>query len=184
MRSRKDTVILERRFVPAGQTIIKEGEYGAQAFLIQSGQVRVSIQHEDKEMELAVLGAGQIVGEMALIFDGPRTASVQVIEDSNLIVITRAQFSEKLKATDSTIRAVVNMLARRILDVNNTLINRKNDLDSLKQTGRVIYQNVVASLPKSQQRAFAKTVLPKLEALIESIEAFEDCYGDVDDNNV
>lgn len=181
MRVRKDTVILERRFVPKDAVIMKEGEFGANAFLIQSGSVKVFITEEDKNVTLATLETGQIFGEMALIFDGPRTASVQAVQDCNLIVITRQQFKDKLGGTDPTIRAVVNMLANRILDTNNSLLNKKNDLATLKETGRIIYQNIAIGLSKSQQRVFQKNVLPKLEALIEAVDAFEDRYGDLDD---
>ena len=181
MRVRRDTVILERRFVPKGTVVMKEGDYGAQAFLIQSGSVRVFVSHDDKEMELATLETGEIFGEMALIFDGPRTASVEATQDCNLIIITRQQFMDKLTDTDPTIRAVVNMLARRILDVNNSLINKRSDLDALKEAGRIIYQNIAVGLTKSQLRVFQSNVLPKLEALIEAVEGFEDRYGDIKD---
>lgn len=162
--------------------VIKAGEYGANAFLVQSGTVRVYAMQDEKEVPLAILETGQIFGEMALIFDGPRTASVQAVQDCNLIVITRQQFKDKLKSTDPTIRAVVNMLAARILDTNNSLVSKKNDLKALKETGRIIYQNIAAGLSKPQQRVFQATILPKLEALIEAVDAFEDRYGDLDDD--
>ena len=49
MKSRHDTVILERRFVPKDQVLIKEGEFGQQAYLIQSGEVLVFISKDGKE---------------------------------------------------------------------------------------------------------------------------------------
>lgn len=174
MRIRKDTVILERCFIPRGAIVIKEGEYGAQAFLIQSGEVRVFAGEGETETELAKLAVGEIFGEMALIFDGPRTASVQATQDCNLIIITRQQFEDKLQATDPTINAVVNMLARRILDVNNTLIHKEDDLDGLKKTLRSAYQNIALSLDKTHVAKFQNTVLPKLDSLIETIDAFKD----------
>ena len=178
MRVRKDTVILERRFVPKDAVIIEEGELGAQAYLIQSGAVRVYTSHEDREVELARLGVGQIVGEMAMIFDGPRTASVQATEDCNLIVISRPQFMDKLQHTDPTIKAVVHMLTSRIMDVNNSLINKRSDVTDLKDTVRMIYQNVMAGLPKNRQRRFQANVFPALESFLEAIESFQDKYGE------
>lgn len=181
MRVRKDTVILERRYVPKGTVVIKQGEYGAQAYLIQSGAVRVFVTHDDKTVELAQLKTGEIFGEMALIFDGPRTASIEATQDCNLIVITRQQFTDKLKSTDPTIRAVVNMMARRLLEGNNTLINNRSNLEALKDAGRVMYQNIASGLSPSKLRVFQSNVLPKLEALIETIDAFDDRYGDMGD---
>lgn len=176
MNSRRDTAILERRFVPAGQIVIKEGDYSQQGYLIQSGEVQVYITKDGQEVELARLSAGQIVGEMAFIFDGPRTASVRTLMDCNLIVISRIQFQDKLKETDPTVRAMIHMLSERIVDANNTLLNNKSDLSDLKNTARIIYQNIAVKLPKNQLRNFQNTVLPHLEALLVSLDTFRDRY--------
>lgn len=174
---KNNTVILERRFVPKGHIIIHNGEYGQEAYLIQSGQVQVFISKDDKDVELARLEAGQIVGEMAFISDGPRTASVRATQDCNLIVISRQQFQEKLKESDPTVRALVHMLSQRIVDANNTLLNKKSDLEDLKETSRIIYQNIAVKLSMNQQRNFQNTVLPHLEALLESLDTFKERYG-------
>lgn len=178
MRVRHDTVILERRFVPKGQVIIKEGDYGQQAYLIQSGEVGVYLSKEDAQVEVARLAAGQIVGEMAFISDGPRTATVKAVADCNLIIISRQQFEEKLRESDATIRAIVHMLSQRIVESNNILLNKKSDLQDLKDTGRIIYENILGKLPQNQAWNFQNTVLPHLESLMESIEAFHERYGD------
>ena len=177
MRGRKDTVILDRRFVPEGALILKEGEMGAQAFLIQSGSVQVFITHEDKKIVLAKLGVGQIIGEMAMLSDGPRRASVEALEDCNLITISRQQFEDKMKDTDPTIRAIVHMLTRRLIEGNAVLSEKQVDIDSLSESARVIYQNVLKNLPANQQRNFKNTVLPALDELLEAIEGFKDRYG-------
>lgn len=181
MRGRHDTVILERRFVPKGQILIKEGEYGQQGYLIQSGEVGVYLGKDDMEVEIARLGTGQIVGEMAFISDGPRTATVKALADCNLIVISRQQFEEKLKESDATIRAIVHMLSQRIVESNNTVLNKKSDLQDLKDTARIIYENILAKLPQNQAWNFQNSVLPHLEDMIDAIEAFRDRYGETDD---
>ncbi|MCB9981372.1 MAG: cyclic nucleotide-binding domain-containing protein, partial [Rhodospirillales bacterium] len=117
--SRGSTVILERRFVPKGTLIMEEGEPGNCAYLIQSGVVEVFTQNEGRELRLAKLDLGQIFGEMALIFDELRTASVRALEDCNLIVITRQSFQAKLGKTDPTIAAIVKMLTQRVISANN-----------------------------------------------------------------
>jgi CRP/FNR family cyclic AMP-dependent transcriptional regulator len=172
MRFRKETVILERRFVPKDAVVIHEGEYGAQAYLIQSGGVRVFTSHDGREVDLAHLGVGQIFGEMAMVFDGPRTASVQATDDCNLIVISRQQFMNKLAETDATVRAIVYMLTQRIVDSNNSLINKKSDYEDLKETARTIYQNIAFGLDAQAKMSFQNKVLPHLEALLSALDEF------------
>ncbi len=170
----KDSVILERRFVPEGTMVMKQGDRGNCAYLIQSGSVLVYTEHKGKHVELATLELGEIFGEMALIFDEPRTASVKAKEDSNLIILTRDTLKQKMDRTDPTIKAIMTMLTRRIVSANNSLMNKGSDLQDMTETSRIIYQNVLKSLPKSQQRTFQNAVLPKLDEFLDTVRAFKE----------
>ena len=172
------SVILERRFVPQDTLIMKEGDPGNSAYLIQSGSVEVYTENDEKKISLAKLDVGQIFGEMALVFDERRTASVRSLEDCNLIVITRQSFQQKLSKTDPTIKAIVQMLTQRIISANNTLVNKKSSTDDLVETTQIIYQNLLSSLPKNRQRTFQNGVLPKLDEFLNAIRSFDDRYGD------
>ena len=152
--------------------IMRQGEPGNSAYLIQSGCVSVYTEHEGKIVELAKLDLGQIFGEMALIFDDPRTASVKALEDCNLIVITRQSFQQKLNRSDPTIKAIVGMLSQRIVTANNAVVNKQSDMTDMVDTVNVIYQNVLATLPRSQQRTFQNGVFPKLEEFLNAVKAF------------
>lgn len=176
--SRGKTVILERRFVPQNTLIMKQGEAGNSAYLIQSGSVEVYTEHEGKTIKLAELGVGQIFGEMALIFDDPRAASVRATEDCNLIVITRQSFKEKLERSDPTIKAIVQMFSKRILSANNAMTNKKSDLSDLVDTTQIIYQNVFQTLPRTQQRTFQNAVLPKLDDFLNAVRSFKGRFED------
>ncbi|MCK5384488.1 MAG: cyclic nucleotide-binding domain-containing protein [Alphaproteobacteria bacterium] len=132
----KDKVILERRFVPKGTVIIKEGDEGYSAYLIQSGKVEVCVKKDDEhEVVLSTLGAGEIFGEMSLISDHVRTASVRAVKNCNLVIITRAVFEEKLKKSDATIQAVVHMLIRRIILMNKGRLEREKGSEDKGEKG-------------------------------------------------
>ncbi len=168
------TVILERRFVPKGTLVVEQGEPGMSAYVIQSGSVEVYSSHDGNKIALAKLETGQIFGEMALIFDGERTANVRTLEDCNLIIITRQAFQEKLRKTDTTIKAIVQMLTSRIVSSNNAAVKSKTDIDDLLETSRIVYQNVLTSLPKARQKVFQDEVLPKLDGFLQSVQSFKD----------
>jgi CRP-like cAMP-binding protein len=174
---KNDTIILERRFVPDGTLVMRQGDPGNCAYLIQSGRVKVFVEQDDKRIELAKLDAGQIFGEMALIFDDPRSASVQAIEDCNLIILTRQTFKQKLNRSDPTIRAIVTMLTQRVVSANNTVINKKSDVQDLIDTTRIIYENTLAALPRPQQRTFQNGVLPKLDDFFNAIKSFQERFS-------
>lgn len=172
-------VVLERLFVPAGTLIMKQGEKGNCAYLIQSGAASVYTEHDGKRVELAQLELGQIVGEMALVFDEPRTASVQAIEDTNLIVLTREVFDQKLGRSDPTIRATVEMLTRRIISANKAAVEKAangeacSSLEEMVDGVRLMYQNALTAMPRDKQDAFQDAVLDKLDGFLNAVRDFK-----------
>lgn len=78
---RMSAIAVTRRFSP-GTTIIQEGEVGDTFYLITNGGVRVHIPAIEGEKEVARLGAGAFFGEMAVLNNEPRTASVTTIGDT------------------------------------------------------------------------------------------------------
>ena len=170
--------IHERKSVTAGKEIIAQGEKGNSAFLIQSGKVRITAKSNNKEVELSVLGPGQIFGEMALVFDDPRSATATAVEDCNLIVITRKVFQEKLNKSDPTVKAIVPMLMKRIINTNQALTNQKATVEELADTVKAMYQGIHDDLPPAQQRSLHNAVLPHLDEFLSAVKAFGKRYKD------
>jgi CRP-like cAMP-binding protein len=96
--------------MPAGKTLITEGEPGRQFFVLLQGVVVV----RRKGRKLRELGAGDFFGEIALLSDRPTTATVTTLVPARVAVITRASFSRLLKASPSIQWSVVNALAERV----------------------------------------------------------------------
>lgn len=88
----------------AGDVLCLEGHLGRQAFIIVSGTARVS----RGEQTLATVGAGDIVGELALLGDGHRTASVTALEPVQALVMTAQEFASlrRLPGVDAEIHRI------------------------------------------------------------------------------
>jgi CRP/FNR family cyclic AMP-dependent transcriptional regulator len=120
--------VFERRFFAKGESIIHKNQDGNCAYLVQSGAVQIYDLGEDKkERELARFGAGQIFGEMALVLDQPRSASVRAIEDTNVIIVSRIAFSKKLDGCDATVKAVTRMMMKRVADTTAALLEKEKE---------------------------------------------------------
>jgi serine/threonine protein phosphatase PrpC len=92
---------------PKGQTIFIEGDNGSDLFLLLSGKVRV---HRG-ENDLARLGAGMHFGEMALIDQAPRSASITTLEDTLLLRLDRKMFFTLIRKESELAKKVLwNML--------------------------------------------------------------------------
>lgn len=72
-----------------GDVLCQEGKLGREAFVIVTGEVEVS----RADQHLATLGAGAVVGEMALLGHGPRTATVTAAGDVAALVMSAQEFA-------------------------------------------------------------------------------------------
>lgn len=167
-----ENVVLERRVIPEGSLIMKEGDAGNCAYLIQSGSVTITTTHKGKEVELATLGLGEIFGEMALIFDEPRTASVVAREECSLIIITREILQQKVDRSDPAVKSIISMLTKRIISANNIIVNQGDNINDLMQTPRIIYQNILKTLDEEHQVEFQDKILPKMEEFLDALRDF------------
>lgn len=104
----KDSDALEA--YPAGATIIAEGSRGELMYVVVEGEVRVSL----KDKLLAIVGKGDIVGEMALISPDLRSATVTAETDCRLAAIDRASFDSMLRHVPDFSMHVMNVLAGRL----------------------------------------------------------------------
>jgi voltage-gated potassium channel len=91
-----------------GTVLFRRGQYGDAMYFIVSGQVSVDIPPTPKR-----LGAGEFVGEMALIYDRPRSATATVTEPSSLLVLDVANFREMAGRRPELIATIEAEAARR-----------------------------------------------------------------------
>ena len=85
---------LEPVFIPAGDTVMREGDPADCLYLVTAGRLRVIAQVDGEDHVLAEIGRGDVVGEMALIVDRPRTADVVALRDTHLLRLSSAAFDE------------------------------------------------------------------------------------------
>ncbi len=81
---------LDVRVSPAGERVLTEGEPGQCVYLVARGEVRVTRGPDDDPVDLAVLGAESVFGEMALLTDAPRAASAVTSSPTLLLQASRA----------------------------------------------------------------------------------------------
>lgn len=91
--------VVEDRVVPARTVVFKRGDPGDSFWVIQSGKIRV-FRSDDQgvEITLSELGPGQSFGEVALLTGEARSASVETLEETQALVLTKEQFEQVLKS--------------------------------------------------------------------------------------
>jgi CRP-like cAMP-binding protein len=102
--------ILKGKEVRAGEDIIREGELGTSMFIIVEGQVRVHAQGT----QIATLGSGSVVGELAALDPELRTASVTALNDTFLFEVDGDALSQLMSERVDVARGLIRVLCRRV----------------------------------------------------------------------
>ncbi len=106
-----------RRTFKAGEIILKQGDTGNCAYIIEEGQVEILIERSDGKSQLiSTRGEGTIIGEMAIVDAAPRVATVRALKDCKLLEITREDFSQRLKSSDPVIQMISQVILTRFRD--------------------------------------------------------------------
>lgn len=135
-RRRLAKLLTERRCMP-GEVIFQEGEMGDTMYLIWSGRVMVLKGNLDSPTILGYRGPGEIIGEMALLDDQPRSATNIALEPLRMLTITRERFQEWLNSKPALSISIMATLSTRLRDAGD-------DIAAEDQVGKHLIQQVSA----------------------------------------
>lgn len=105
------------------QIIFNEGDAGDCAYIIEKGRVLVFLSKEQDEIPLNILGEGEIFGEMALIDNDNRSASVRALEDVRLGIVTKQQVLERVSTADKVVQLLMRVLLKRLRRRNDAVVH-------------------------------------------------------------
>ncbi len=111
------TATNSKKIFKTGETIMRQGEPGASAYIIESGKVEINVKTPGgKQQVVGTRGPGTMIGEMALVDNAPRTATVKALEDCVLLEITKEDFSGRLDKADPILRMTTQVILLRYRD--------------------------------------------------------------------
>src|SRR5207245_8562998 len=124
-QARMLTTMVTRRSAPRNTTIMSSGDATDSLYIVLSGRLKVMMSDsEGKEVILSILGPGEFFGEMGLIDDSPRSASVVAMESCELLSVTKRDFKKCLAENFEMSMAVMRGLVRRLREADRKLGRR------------------------------------------------------------
>lgn len=129
----------DREIYTIGQSVFEVGDIGDCAYLIEDGKIEVLVGEKGHEHCVSILGAGEMFGEIALIDQKPRTATVRALERTVLVPIPRSLVNDLLAKSDPILRHLLQVILERF----------RNQVTSPSQ-------HIVFSPAQSSQRAALK----------------------------
>jgi signal transduction histidine kinase len=110
---------------PADQLVLREGDQGDSLFVVLTGELEVTKRQGSQDILLALYKPGQFFGEMALLEQAPRSASVRTLQESRLLVISQATFQTLLSCSPSAPLKILRTVTSRLRSTESALIQNE-----------------------------------------------------------
>lgn len=130
MSSMSTTVPRRRTFAP-GAVIFREGDKGAEAYLVQQGAVRIFKTVAGKRITLGHCLPGQIFGELALLDDAPRMAAAEATQDTVVLVVEKAVIRGMMDAAPPGLTNLVHSLIATMRVMGDDLASARAQIGEL-----------------------------------------------------
>ena len=104
--------------LPAGKLLTTQGQPGSVFFVIVSGGAKAV----REDIEIATLGPGSFFGEMSLLEDLPRVATVTTTEPTTVLVVHARDFNQLVTDVPSLARKMLVVLARRLREIEDRYV--------------------------------------------------------------
>ena len=112
-----DTLKAEK-FFKAGEVIMAQGDAGTCAYFIQEGRVGIVVEKEDGQiLNMGTRGPGSLIGEMAIVDNQPRSATIRSLENCKLLEITKDDFARSIRGANPIMRLISQVILMRYRDI-------------------------------------------------------------------
>lgn len=113
-----------------GESLMREGDVGLGLYVVTAGLVRVLKGEGEEEIELARIGEGGVIGEMALIDDHLRSASVVAMEATETVLLSRESFSSLAHKDPEIAWCIVPELTERVREMDRRQLELESELSA------------------------------------------------------
>ena len=100
--------------LPGGATVFRQGEPGGSVYVIREGRVRIVKESQGRRRMVTTLGPGAVFGEMAVVTDGRRAATVEVVDDAELLKVPADKLEEMVLGQGEVAVRLIRHLARAL----------------------------------------------------------------------
>jgi signal transduction histidine kinase len=108
--------------IPAGELVFEEGSKGDALYVVLDGELEVVKRQGGQDVVLAVRRVGEFIGEMSLLEQAPRSASVRTLRESRLLVISQAAFETLLSCSPSAYLTMLHTVTSRLRSTESMLV--------------------------------------------------------------
>lgn len=123
---------MEKRNYKKGELVCRENTTGEEMYIILSGSVKVYKTVNQDKIDLAVLGKDDFFGELCLLLGCPRTATVEALENSQMLIINKETLLNNIQEDPKLAKRMLTRMAKRIKESNGIITRLEGEVSSLK----------------------------------------------------
>lgn len=153
----------------AGNFVFREGDAGSDMYIIESGTLEV-LRNARGNAPVATLGPGDFFGEMAILEDQPRFASVRAVSAARLLRVDRAAFAGMLRENFEIAVRIMRKLVARLRRTEELLQSTQAELDLLRRGGAVAAPESPATVPQPIKAEVARAAEPSGSRKVAAID--------------
>lgn len=162
-----DAAALEQEYSP-GAVLCVEGEIGRRLFIISEGEAEIFVNTDERQMILVKkVGPMDYFGEMSLINDAPRAATVRAISDCKTLEIDRWAFVDVIDNNPALLRSIVRQISNHLQNNDRIIVG---ELRKKNQALNVAYNNLSAQ--EKLRTEFIATLSHELRTPLTSARGF------------
>ena len=122
----------DRVTFPAGEVLFRQGDDGDAAYIVIEGSADILVSSGDTDVKVAELGENAFVGEMAIVSDMPRTATVRASTDLVTLRIRKDHMMEMVRESQDLALAVLREISARLAKTTRDLTDARAEVEALR----------------------------------------------------
>jgi CRP/FNR family cyclic AMP-dependent transcriptional regulator len=108
-----------------GEIIVRQGDPGDSMFVVQSGQVQVLAERDGEETLLNVVREGELLGEMAIFDQKPRSATLRALGETKILTIDKKNFMRRINEDPTIAFRIVETMSQRVRELSDEVVRLK-----------------------------------------------------------
>ena len=108
-----------------GEIIVRQGDPGDSMFVIQAGQVQVLAERDGEETLLRVVQEGELLGEMAIFDQKPRSATLRALGETKILTIDKKNFMRRISEDPTIAFRILETMSQRVRELSDEVVRLK-----------------------------------------------------------
>jgi CRP/FNR family transcriptional regulator, cyclic AMP receptor protein len=128
---------MQKQMFKKGEIICEEGSTGREMYVILSGSADVFKTVNAEKVKLSTLKRNDFLGELCILLNMPRTATVEAAEDTEVLVIKQKEFIHKVQENPKFAVRMLTVMARRLVEAHQII----SKLEGTKRSLEIMYKD-------------------------------------------